>query len=80
MTIFQEKPEKLIRAEKLIDDGNYDSALEIMRVFEKEEGQNLQNIVLYHLLECQLFFQQSKFEKVITLSEKTYQESFFYLI
>ena len=71
----QEKPEELLRAEKFIDDGKYGSALEILSEFEKEEGQNLQNIVLCHLLECQLFFQQSKFEKVITLSEKTYRES-----
>ncbi len=69
------KPEELIRAENLIDDGKYDKALVIMRDFEKVEENNLQNVVLCHLLECQLLFQQSLFEKVGKLSEQTYQES-----
>jgi len=39
----QEKPEELIRAENLIDDGNYNNALEIMSIFEGKKGKKGKN-------------------------------------
>jgi hypothetical protein len=68
MITNQDKPEELIRAEKLIDDGIFDKALEIMKEFERKAKQSSQSIVLSHLLECNLLFQQSLYEKVTELS------------
>lgn len=71
----REKPEALIRAEKLIDEGKHDEALELMKNFEEKEEHPLQDIVYCHLLKCNLLFQQGKYEDVIKLAEQTYKES-----
>ena len=69
------RPIELIRAEKLIDEGRYDEALELMKPFEENEEQSLQDIVSCHLLKCNLLFQQGKYENVIKLADQTYNES-----
>jgi len=71
----EEKPEELIRAKKLIDEGKNDEALELMKHFEEKEEHPLQDIVSCHLLKCNLLFQQGKYEDVIKLAEQTYEES-----
>ena len=71
----QEKPEKLIQAEKLIDEGKYDDALQIMKNFEEKGERTLHDIVSCHLLKCELLFQRDLYENTIKLAEQTYQES-----
>ena len=67
----KEKPEELIQAQHLIDEGKADEALQIMNNFEKKEGQSLYNIVSRHLLKCELLYQQGSFEDVVKFAEQT---------
>jgi len=50
----QEKPEDLIQAEKIIDDGKFDETLQIMKNFEEKGEVNPHDIVLTHLIRCDL--------------------------
>lgn len=43
---MKEKPEKLIQAEKLIDDGKFDEALQILKDFEEDGERTLYDIVI----------------------------------
>ncbi len=67
--------EELIRAEKLIYEGNHDAALELMKNFEEKGRISLSEKLSCQLLKCELFLQQSSFEKVLKLAEEIYEES-----
>ena len=71
----KEKPNELIRAEKFIDEGKHDEALQLMKQFLEREEHTLYEIVSCNLLKCELFLQQGLYEKVIKLAEQTYEES-----
>ena len=71
----KKKPEELIRAEKLIDDGKFDDALQIMKNFEEDRERTLYDIVLSHLIKCDLLLQQGLNNDSVKLAEQTYKES-----
>jgi len=71
----QEKPEKLIQAEKLIDDGKFDEALSLLKNFEEKGEVSLHDIVLSHLIKCDLFLQYGLNDESVKLAEQTYKES-----
>ncbi len=71
----KEKPEELIQVQLLIDDAKVEEALQLFRDFEEKGEHTLHDIVLYHLLKCELLRQQGLLENVIKLAEKTYNES-----
>jgi len=71
----QEKAEELIRAKLLIDECKYDEAIYLIKDFEEKGGHSLHDIVLCHLLNCELLFWGSLFEDAVKLTEQTYKES-----
>ena len=75
MITNQEKPEELIRAERLIDEGKLDEALNLLRNFEEKGEVNPQDIVLCHLIKCDLLLQKGLNDKSLKLAELTYKES-----
>jgi len=75
ITKNKEKPEELLRAEKLIDDAKVHEAHELLNNFERKEGLTLHNKVASHLLSADLLFQQGRFEEALTLAEQTLKES-----
>jgi len=66
---------QLIRAQQLVNEGNFDDALQLMKNFEEMGSQSLQELVQWHLLRCDIFFQQDLFKDLIQLAEQTYKES-----
>ncbi len=70
-----EKPEELIRVEKLIDDAKVNEAHELLNNFEKKEGLTLHDKVSSQLLRADLLFQQGRYREVLTLAEETYDLS-----
>ncbi|MBY8989095.1 MAG: tetratricopeptide repeat protein [Candidatus Lokiarchaeota archaeon] len=75
MITNQEKPEELIRVEKLIDDAKVHEAHELLNNFERKEGLPLQDKVSSQLLRADLLFQQGRYREALTLAEQTSKES-----
>ena len=71
----QEKPEKLIQAEELIDDGKFEEALSLLKIFEEKGEVSLHDIVLSHLIKCDLLLQYGLTNESVKLAEETYKES-----
>ena len=71
----KDKPEELIQAKQLIDECKLDEAEQLIKNFEEKGGHILHDIVLCHLLKCELLYWQGFYEDVIKLAEKTYKES-----
>ncbi|MFX1316994.1 MAG: tetratricopeptide repeat protein [Promethearchaeota archaeon] len=69
------EPKELIRAKELIDKCKYDEADQLIKNFEENGGHTLHDIVLSHLLKCELLFWQGLYEDVVKLAEQTYEES-----
>ncbi|MFX1419451.1 MAG: TIR domain-containing protein [Promethearchaeota archaeon] len=65
----------LIQVEKLIDKGEHEEALLLIKNFEEKGEKSLEDLVSYHLLECEIFFQQGLYKKVVKLGQETYKES-----
>ncbi len=72
---LKRKPKELILAKQLIDEGNLEEAAQIIKNFEEKGGHTLHDIVLCHLLNCELLIWQRLYEDVIKLAEQTYKES-----
>ncbi|MFW9900599.1 MAG: tetratricopeptide repeat protein [Candidatus Thorarchaeota archaeon] len=72
---IKEKPKELIRAERFIDEGKHDEALQLIKHFEENEEHTLYEIVSSNLLKSELFFQQGLYEKVVKLTQQTYKKS-----
>ncbi|MFX1593885.1 MAG: tetratricopeptide repeat protein, partial [Promethearchaeota archaeon] len=70
-----EKPKELIRAERFIDEGKHDEALQLLKHFEEREEHTLYEIVSCNLLKSELYFQQGLYEKVVKLTQQTYKKS-----
>ena len=66
---------ELTQAKKLIDECKLDEADQIIKSFEEKGGQSLHDIVLSHLLKCELLSERGLFEDVVKLAEQTYEES-----
>jgi len=68
-----EKPEELLRAEKLIDEGKLDEAHQLIKNFEEKGGHTLHDNILCHLLNCELLYWRGLYEDVVKLAEQTYK-------
>ncbi len=51
---IKERPEELIQAKHLIDEGKNDDTFQVMNNFEKTGKHSPHEIVLCHLLKCKL--------------------------
>ncbi len=71
----KEKSKELILIKQLIDDGKNDKAAQVMKDFEETSELTLHEIVLCHLLKCELLFQQGPYEDLVKVAEQTYKES-----
>lgn len=72
--VFTEAKE-LIQAKKLIDVCKLNEADQLIKNFEEKGGYNLHDLVLSHLLKCELLFFRGLHTDVIKLAEQTYKES-----
>jgi len=77
ISIFKkkDKPEELIRAKQLLDKCKLDEADLLISNFEEKGGHTLHDLVLCHLLKCELLFWKGLHIDVIKLAEQTYKES-----
>jgi len=66
---------ELNRAKKLIDECKLDEADQLIKTFEEKGEHTLHDIVLCHLLKCELLFERGLHEDVVKLAEQTYKES-----
>ncbi len=71
----KEKPEELIRAEKLIDEGKLDEAHTLLNNYEQKEGLTYHDKASCHLLQCQIPLWQGKYKELIKHAEQTHKES-----
>ena len=71
----QEKPEELIRAEKLIDDGKFEEALQIIDNLLKKISPSDQDRMSSNLLRCTLLNRLGQFQDALKLAESICQES-----
>jgi len=69
------EPQELTRAKKLINGGKFDEALLLMRNFEETGKPPLHEIILCHLLKCDILSQQYLYKELFELAEQTYKES-----
>jgi len=67
--------EELTQAKKLIDECKLDEADQLIKNFEEKGGHTLHDIVLCHLLNCELLYWRSLYKDVVKLAEQTYKES-----
>ncbi|MBA7626428.1 hypothetical protein ES703_33877 [subsurface metagenome] len=67
--------EELTQAKKLIDECKLDKADQLIKNFEEKGGHTLHDIVLCHLLNCELLYWRSLYKDVVKLAEQTYKES-----
>lgn len=70
-----EKPEEIIRAEQLSDEGKLDEAVTLLNNYEQKEGLTHHDKASCHLLQCQILFWQGKYKELIKHAEQTYKES-----
>ena len=71
----KDKPEELTRAKRLIDEFKLDEADLLISNFEEREGHTLHDLVLCHLLKCELLYWRGLNQDVVKLAEQTYKES-----
>ncbi len=71
----KEKPEEVIRAEKLIDENKLIDALTLLNNYEQKEGLTHHDKVSSHLLQCQILLWQGKHKELIKHAEQVYKES-----
>ncbi|MFW9902173.1 MAG: tetratricopeptide repeat protein, partial [Candidatus Thorarchaeota archaeon] len=70
-----DESKELAQAKKLIDEGKYDEALQLIDSFEQIKGLILQDKVACRLLKCNLLYWQWKFEEMLKIADQTYKES-----
>ncbi|MFX0105712.1 MAG: tetratricopeptide repeat protein, partial [Candidatus Hodarchaeota archaeon] len=73
--ISHSEPKELSQVKKLIDECKLDEADQIIKSFEEKGGHSLHDIVLCHLLKCELLGERGLFEDLVKLAEQTYKES-----
>jgi len=66
---------ELTQAKKLIVVSRLDEADQIIKTFEEKGGHTLYDLVLCHLLKCELLLERGLHEDIIKLAEGTYKES-----
>jgi len=72
---LKRKPKELILAKQLIDECKLDEAEQLIKNFEEKGGHTLYDLVLCHLLNCELLFWRGLYQDVVKLAEQTYKES-----
>jgi len=77
ISIFEkeDKPEELIRAKQLLNECKLDEADLLISNFEEKGEHTFHDLVLCHLLKCELLFWKGLHNDVIKLAEQTYKES-----
>ncbi|MFX1343873.1 MAG: tetratricopeptide repeat protein [Promethearchaeota archaeon] len=77
ISIFKkkDKPEELIQVKHLLEECKFDEAELLIRNFEEKGRHTLHDLVLCHLLKCELLFWRGLHTDVIKLAEQTYKES-----
>ena len=73
--ISNSESKELIQVKKLIDEGNYDEALQLIDSFEQMKSLTLQDKVSCRLLKCNLLFWQWKFGEMLKIADQLYKES-----
>ncbi|MFW9783934.1 MAG: hypothetical protein ACFFFB_16735, partial [Candidatus Heimdallarchaeota archaeon] len=73
--MFEIGPKELEQAREFIKEGKYKETFQILKDFEERENNSLQDIVLCHLVKCNLFLSQGFFRKTVNLADQTYRES-----
>jgi tetratricopeptide (TPR) repeat protein len=73
--MFHSEVKELNQAKQLVDEGKFDEAYLLMKNLEEIGELSLQDLVSWHLLRCNIFFQQGLNEELIKLAEQTYKES-----
>ena len=68
--MISQRPEELVRAKKLTDEGKYEDALQIMKSFEEKGDHTLHDIIACRILKCDLLLQQDLYENTIQLAEE----------
>lgn len=71
----EDRPEELIHAKYLVNNGKFDEALEVINNFEETGKHNLHEIVSCYLIKCELLYQQGLLEDLVNFAELTYNES-----
>ncbi|MFX1593755.1 MAG: tetratricopeptide repeat protein, partial [Promethearchaeota archaeon] len=66
---------ELTQAKKLIDISKLDEAEKLIKKFEEKGGHTLHDIVLCHLLKCELLGARGLYKDVIKLAEQAYKDS-----
>ncbi|MFW9880835.1 MAG: tetratricopeptide repeat protein [Candidatus Thorarchaeota archaeon] len=66
---------ELAQAKKLIDECKFDEADQLIKIFEEKGGYTFHDIILCHLLKCELLMHKGLHNDVVELAEQTYKES-----
>ncbi|MFX0030435.1 MAG: tetratricopeptide repeat protein [Candidatus Hermodarchaeota archaeon] len=74
-SISHSESQELTQAKKLIDMSKLDEADQIIRNFEEEGRHTLHDIVLCHLLKCEVLYWRGLHKDAVKLAEKTFKES-----
>jgi tetratricopeptide (TPR) repeat protein len=72
------KPEELIQAEKLVEEGEFDKALKLLNTFDKKNRTPYNDKLSCYHLKGQLLIWQGKYEEAINISEEMYKFSQLY--
>ncbi|MFW9946427.1 MAG: tetratricopeptide repeat protein [Candidatus Odinarchaeota archaeon] len=72
---IKDKPEELIQIKQLIDEFKLDEAELLISDFEQKGRLTFRNLVMCHLLKCELLFWKGLYKDVVKLAEQTYKES-----
>jgi tetratricopeptide (TPR) repeat protein len=66
---------ELILAKELVNEGKFDEFFQLKDKIDKIGDQSGHNVVSWHLLECEIFFQQREMVELLDLAEKIYKKS-----
>lgn len=73
--MFHSEVKELIQAQQFIHEGKFDEALLLMTGFEERREKSLHDLVLCHLLKCDILCQQGIDKELVSFAEETYKES-----
>jgi tetratricopeptide (TPR) repeat protein len=68
-------PKELVQARQLFKKGKFEESLQLLKDFEEGRKISLHDIVLCHLIKCDLLFHQGFPKEVVKIAEETYKES-----
>ncbi|MFX1480533.1 MAG: hypothetical protein ACFFCI_20785 [Promethearchaeota archaeon] len=68
-------PKELAQAKQFIIEGKFEESLQLLKDFEEIKKNSLQDLVLCHIIMCDLFYNQGLYKKLLQFAEQTYNES-----